>query len=323
MRVVLLVALSSIACTYPNYVYVDDDASFASPDGGDETTSEASTDDGFAPFDGCASPNGCGGCNDKGVAGARCEPTPGGCGQWTCDGTLVKCVAADPPPGTKCGMCMTSKTSCTTIGTTVCAMLDDRTIYDDLRYETKDVKVYAVDRTNELIIAYATGRTISDFDASLYLERLPYACAHVAALPHPDPACTDCKAASSGGFDCTVPTPSGGKLTLTFYEGVAPTSLVPIGTGSVAATTLATTGFQSITFDKEITTHTPGAPVAIGITTDSSAYAFQVYGGAATGFPAPPAKMTSWHRTKLPMGAWAQDATNIPALVVRGKACAP
>src|SRR3990167_2648710 len=90
-------ALGSLtACGFPTYAYVDESTDATTPEDSSHTDS-ASPDDVPILSDGCPKPNGCGGCNDKGIKGERCDP----CGQWACAGTTVTWVAATPPPGGK------------------------------------------------------------------------------------------------------------------------------------------------------------------------------------------------------------------------------
>lgn len=314
----LIVSLLSLACGYPDYLYVDEPGSPAFDSGGDPDTSP-DTIDGEVP--GCDKPNNCGGCNDRGVKGGRCDP----CGQWECGANnKVVCTQATPAPGGACGVCGTSKQECSALGTTACAVPDDRVTYDDAKFEAKDEKIFTVNRTNEMVIAFNSVRTMAYFDMSAVVRRVPYVCAATATLPHPDSACSDCRAASGGGFDCTVPSPAGGLLTYTLYSG-SPPSLAPIASASVTATSIADSKAEWITATLLTATMSkpPGTQLAIGITTDSSAYAFEIYGGGASAFPKAEATTTWWHRTFKPLGSWIEEPSSDAAHVLRGKACAP
>ncbi len=306
-------------CGYPTYGYVDPAEIFV-----DAAVDGAAPEDGAPPSDGCAKPNGCGGCNDQGVKGQRCEP----CGRWVCSGTVVTCEPASPAVGTPCGACSTSTYACTVSGTTTCASPDDRTVYTDASYETKDQDLFALDGTSEAVVSYVVTRKVSYAEASFVLRRVPYACAPTAALPHPDPQCTDCAASDAGGFTCTVPTPKSGVLTYTLYEGTPATGLVPLGSGTVDAATVSasTAAFVTVAFPAEIPSRTIGTTVSIGISTDSSAHAFEVHGGDGTSASKPPTTTSWWRRTLTGPGAWGswlEESSTDLAHVVRGKACAP
>lgn len=302
-----------LGCGYPTYSYVDE---AAVPDGGTDALNQPDVE---PPRDSCVE-NGCGGCNDKGVKGLRCEP----CGQWTCSGTSVVCTPATPAPGTTCGMCGSQKLTCTALGTTACPMEDDRLVYDDAKFESKNDKVWVVDRTNEATIAFKSVRTISYFETAVVLRRIPYACAHVSALPHPDSACSDCRAASGGGFDCTVAAPTVGEITLTLYAGSPSTGLTPLTTASISSTSIATSaGWITFTLSAPVSPRPVGTPLAIGLTTDSSGHAFEMYGGGTSSFPPAPNDTVFWHRSTKPTGPWIEEPTNDLAHVLRGKACAP
>lgn len=308
-----LLALLVIGCGYPQYRYLDDPSLLG--DTGDPGDGSTDTDP-----PGCAKPNGCGGCDDQGVKGARCEP----CGQWTCNDTKVICTPASPVPGSACGTCGTSKLECTAVGTTACAVSDDRTVYEDANFKTRDDRVIVLDRTNEVMISFKSVRSMAYVDASIVLKRIPYVCAHVTALPHPDPACTSCDAAAGGGFDCKVPSPSAGFLTMTLYTGT-PTALVPLAMASGPATGAsdAKKDWVTMPFDKEVSSMPPGTQLSIGITTDSTSFAFEVYGGGAAAFPPAATDTKWWTRTVKPAGAWIEQPSDDIAHVLRGKACAP
>jgi len=299
-----------VGCGYPEYRYVDEvpvpDVSIALPD----------TE---LPQDACIA-NGCGGCNDKGVKGLRCEP----CGQWTCAGTSVVCTPASPAPGTACGICGTQTRTCSTMGIAICPMEDDRLVYDDAAFKSKDEKIFVVDRTSEALIAFKSVRTMSYFDVNVVLRRIPYSCAHVNMLPHPDSACSDCKAASGGGFDCTVPMPTIDELTVTVYAGSPSGALAPLATASISSTSVATTaGWVAFTLSAPISPRPVDTPLAIGLTTASSGHAFEVYGGGTSSFPPAASDTVFWHRSLKPSGAWVEEPNSDLAHVLRGKACAP
>ncbi len=299
-----------LGCGYPTYQYVDEAAVL---DGSVEQP------DAEPPRDGCIE-NGCGGCNDQGVKGLRCEP----CGQWTCSGTSVVCTPAIPAPGTACGMCGTQRLTCTALGTTECPMEDDRLVYDDAKFEARTDGEWVVDRTNEALIAFKSVRTISYFEAAVVLRRVPYVCAHVNALPHPDPVCTNCTAASGGGFDCTVPSPTVDELTLTLYSGSPTTGLTPLTNAAITSTAVSTSAaWVTFTFSAPVSPRPVGTSLAIGLTTASSGQAFEVYGGGTSAFPPAATDTVFWHRSTKPSGAWIEEPSNDLAHVLRGKACAP
>jgi hypothetical protein len=304
-----------LGCGYPEYKYVDEPGVTPTEDSGDLD----STTDTDVPA--CAKPNGCGGCDDQGVKGARCEP----CGQWTCGAdNKVVCTPASPAPGGKCGMCGTSTVECTATGTTMCVLSDDRVVYDDANFKTRDDKLFTVDRTNELVIVFKTLRSLAYFDISAVVHRIPYVCAHIDALPHPDSACSDCKMAAAGGYDCTVPSPAAGLLTYTLYTGQPP-SLVPLADGSIAATMISDskTDWMTATLMTPVTPRPVGTVLAIGITTDSTAHAFEIYGGGPGSFPKADMATTWWHRQNKPKSGWNEEPSTDVAHVLRGKACAP
>jgi hypothetical protein len=313
----LLFAALLVGCGYPDYRYLDEDSG-VNP--GEDTSVEldSATTEETDP-DACAKPNGCGGCNDLGIRGTRCEP----CGQWTCDGTKVVCTAASPAPGSICGMCGKGVLACTALGTTACMPEDDRVTYDDSKFDIRDEKVTVLDRTNEVLITFKSIRSMAYVDVSTVLKRIPYACAHITALPHPDSACSDCKAAAGGGFDCTVPAPAGGFITMTLYTGMPP-ALVPLAMASGPATTALDTkaDWVTIPFSTPVSARPPGTQLSIGITTDSTSFAFEVYGGKGA-VPPPPADTKWWQRSLKPSGSWLEQVANDVAHVLRGKACAP
>jgi hypothetical protein len=299
-----------IGCGYPTYRYVDEEPV---PDGSTEQP------DVEPPRDACVE-NGCGGCNDRGTKGLRCEP----CGQWTCSGTNVVCTPAMPAPGAACGICGTQTRTCTSLGTTACPMEDDRLVYEDAAFKSKDAKQWVVDRSNEALIAFKSVRALSYFDVNLVLRRVPYVCAHVDALPHPDSACSDCRASSGGGFDCTVPAPTIDEVNVTLYAGSPSTGLTPLTTSSIIATSVATTaGFIAFTLAAPVSPRPVGTPLAIGVTTASSGHAFEIYGGGSGSFPPAATDTVFWHRSTKPIGAWIEEPNNDLAHVLRGKACAP
>ena len=299
-----------LGCGYPDYRYVDE-----SPVP-DVSTVQPEVE---PPRDACIE-NGCGGCNDRGVKGLRCEP----CGQWTCSGTSVVCTPAMPAPGTTCGMCGTRVRTCSSLGTAVCPMEDDRLVYEDAAFKSKDEKIAVVDRANEALITFKSVRALSYFDANVVLRRVPYVCAHVTALPHPDSACSDCKAATGGGFDCTVPSPTIDEVTITLYAGTPTSGLTPLATSSLGSTSIATTaGFVAFAFSAPVSPRPVGTALAIGITTASSGHAFEVYGGGSSAFPPAAADTVFWHRSTKPSGPWIEEPSTDLAHVLRGKACAP
>jgi len=278
------------ACGFPTYSYVDETSDASSAD--TQATDTAAPEDVPVISDGCPKPNGCGGCNDKGIKGERCDP----CGQWTCTGTNVTCVPASPAPGGKCGKCGTSTLACTVTGTTACATEDDRLVYEDASFKTDTDKLWTLDRTNEVVVAFSTERGLTYFDASLVLAR-------VAA---------------------TAPTPGDGLVTFTIYAGNPKDGLAPLATVDMPALSIGTTKkFQPFAFT-EIATRPLGTPLSIGLKTTSTAWAFEVYGGGAAAFPPAPTTTSWWHRSVSPSTtAWAQEATTDLAHVLRGKACPP
>jgi hypothetical protein len=308
-RLAVIFGVFVLGCGYPEYHYVDESAV---PDVSVEQP-EVET-----PRDGCIE-NGCGGCNDQGVKGLRCEP----CGQWTCSGTKVVCTPAMPAPGTSCGTCGTQTRTCSTLGVAVCPMEDDRLVYEDAAFKSKDVKQWVLDRTSEALIAFKSVRTLSYFDVSVALRRVPYVCARVTALPHPDPACSNC-AAVSGGFDCTVPSPTVDELTLTLYAGTPATGLTPLASSAITSTSVPTTaGFVAFTFSSPVSPRPVGTQLSIGLSTPSSGQAFEIYGGGSSSFPPGATDTVFWHRSTRPAGSWIEEPSNDLAHVLRGKACAP
>lgn len=313
------VAMLAMACGYPTYTYLDE--AEAGPDDG-------TVDDAPATPDGVVTetcvPNGCGGCNDQGVKGERCDPGAsfGGCGQWTCWGRIVTCARAEPAAGTKCGRCGTSTNVCGPFGTTTCNKEDDRSTFEDVGFKATGDKLIVVDRVNEIVATYKVTRALEYLDASFVVRRVPYACSKVSATPHPDPECDTCKPATGSGFDCTVSTPTVGTVTVTFYDG-APPSLVPVASVSVDAATLPTTaGFHPFLFPTAVGERPIGSVVSIGISTDSSTHAVEIYGGNASSSPKPPADLGWSRRTRLPTeSGWTAQPSNDVGLVVRGKAC--
>lgn len=274
------------ACGFPTYAYVEE--------GSDATASADSTPSDTGPpedvpvvTDGCAKPNGCGGCNDKGIKGERCDP----CGQWTCSGTLVTCVPASPAPGNKCGRCGTSTYACTVNGTTSCAIDDDRLVYVDASFDTKTDKLGTASASNEVLVSFSSERALAYFDASLALKRV----------------------AAGSGADGTV--------TLTVYAGNPKVGLAPLATVDVPALSIGTAAeFKAFPFT-EISPRPLGTAMSIGLKVSSSAWAFELYGGGPTAFPAAPPTTSWWHRT--PGGTWFEEATTDVAHVLRGKACPP
>lgn len=316
VRSVLIAALLA-GCGYPEYRYLDEPV-VPGLDSGDVDTSVPGTD-GEVP--GCARPNGCGGCDDQGNKGGRCDP----CGQWTCGAdNKVVCVAASPVPGGTCGTCGTSKLECTAIGTTACTLEDDRLVYDDANFKTRDDKLFTVDRTSEIALVFRSVRSIAYFDASAVIKKIPYVCGAIDALPHPDTACSDCKPAAAGGFDCTVPSPAAGLLTYTLYVG-APPSLVPLATASVPAGMVSDAKIEWVTaaFSTVVSARPPGTLLTIGISTESTANAFEVHGGGPGSFPKADTGTTWWTRRNKPPGSWNEQPSSDLAHVLRGKACAP
>jgi hypothetical protein len=321
---VATVALALVGCGYPDYVYAEADAiafdDTANPDdgGGGESGTEGGTED-------VCVPNECGGCKTLGVKGDKC----GSCGHFDCEGTEVKCVESTPVPGTTCGVCHTSKYTCTALGESMCAADDDRTIYEDVKFESTDTVVFTLDHTTEVIATYAAGsRPITLHDAAFLLRRIDYVCPHVTALPNPDPACTECAAATGGGFDCKVPAASAltSELTVTLYTGSPDKTLTAIASGKLADASKIPTapGFQTATFVMEAPPVAVGTQLSVGINTTSTRYAFRISGGGSSAFPAAPAKMSWFHRKVLPSpGAFVEEPTTDTALVVHGKACPP
>lgn len=313
----LLYAVLLFGCGYPEYRYVDEPGA---PDSAVDLDSSAPVDsDVDSEIPGCPKPNGCGGCEDQGVKGARCEP----CGQWTCDGTKVVCTPASPAPGGACGLCNTSTLQCTATGTTACVLSDDRTTYDDSKFDIRDERVAVLDRRQEVLVTFKSIRSMSYVDVSSVLKRIPYVCASTAALPHPDSACTDCKPAAGGGFDCSVPSPMSGFVTMTLYTGEPP-ALVPLAMASGPATAVADGKIEWVTMplDSPVSARPPGTQLSIGITTNSTSFAFEVYGGKGA-VPPPPADTKWWSRALFPTGPWNEQLSNDVAHVLRGKACAP
>lgn len=314
MRSLFLTALL-LGCGYPEYKYTDD----PTVPGADADPDSTSTTDSGIP--GCPRPNGCGGCEDQGVKGARCEP----CGQWTCDGTKVVCTPASPAPGGSCGICMTSKLECTATGTTACVLADDRITHEDANFKSKDDRVTVVDRTKEALISFKSVRTMAYVDISTVMKRIPYVCAKTTALPHPDSACSNCMpAVTGGGFDCTVPSPAGGFITMTLYAGMPP-SLVPLAMASGPATTVfdSKTEWVTIDLDSPVSPRPVGTQLSVGITTDSTAFAFEIYGGGTAAFPPAATDTKWWSRLLKPMGPWNEQLSTDIAHVLRGKSCAP
>jgi hypothetical protein len=310
-------------CGYPDYVYAEADAALLGDGEIDGEGPDApTTDDGTNP-DVCT-PNACGGCKTVGVKGDKC----GSCGHFDCDGTEVKCVESMPVPGTTCGVCHTSKYTCTALGESMCAADDDRTVYEDIAFQSKDSVVFTLDHTTELVATYASTRPITYHDAAFVLRRIDYVCPHVAALPHPDPACTECAMAASGGFDCKVPAASAltSELTVTLYKGSPATGLTAVASGKLSdASTIPTAPtFETATFVMESPPVTVGTQLSVGINTTSTKYAFEISGGGASAFPAAPAKMSWFHRKLLPAPtAFVEEPTTDTALIVHGKACPP
>lgn len=263
------------------------DSSVSADTGRPDTDTDSSTD---VPVvgDGCAKPNGCGGCNDKGIKGERCDP----CGQWTCSGTLVTCVAASPAPGSVCGRCSTSTYACTVTGTTACANEDDRLVYVDASFETKTDKLFTIDSTNEVIVSFKTERALSYFDASLAVRRV------------------------------TAGTGADGTVTFTIYSGNPKDGLTPIGTVDAGAASPDTTltAFKAFAFT-EIAAKPLGTWLSIGLKMNTTRWAWELYGGGASAFPAAPTTTSWWHRTGT--GAWTEETTTDLAHVLRGKACPP
>lgn len=274
------------ACGFPSYAYVDEgtDASTTTDSSPSDT---APPDDVPVVSDGCAKPNGCGGCNDKGIKGERCDP----CGQWTCSGTTVTCVAASPSPGSTCGRCGTSTYACTVNGTSACAVEDDRLVYVDASFETKTDKLWTANSGNEVLVSFKTERALSYFDASLALKRV----------------------AAGSGTDGTV--------TLTVYAGNPKDGLAPLATVDMPALSIGTTGdFKAFPFT-EISPRPLGTSMSIGLKVSSAAWAIELYGGGASAFPAAPTTTSWWHRNTG--GTWLEEATTDLAHVLRGKACPP
>ncbi|MBI2393862.1 MAG: hypothetical protein HYV09_30095 [Deltaproteobacteria bacterium] len=279
------------ACGFPTYGYVEDGLDSALDSGGPDTAVDGS-EEAPAPFDGCAKPNGCGGCDDVGVAGTRCDP----CGQWTCAGTKVTCVPAAPAPGTTCGRCSTATYACTVTGKSECAVPDDRLVYEDAQFKTKTDELWTLDPRSEVIVSFKTERAIAYFDASLVLRRVPLT---------------------------GVPSPVSGDVTFTIYAGNPKDGLAPLATTKMEAASIGTTAeFRAFAFP-EISPRPLGTWLSIGITTDSTANTFEVYGGGAAAFPAAPTDTSWWHRGLSPTTTWAQEATTDLAHVLRGKACPP
>ncbi|MGZ6068667.1 MAG: hypothetical protein ACXWVM_40095 [Polyangiales bacterium] len=313
-----------MGCGYPDYVYAEGDAtSFddtSDVDGGGTTeggTTEGGTED-------TCTPNECGGCKTLGVKGDKC----GTCGQFQCEGIDVKCVESMPAPGTTCGVCHTSKYTCSALGESNCAMIDDRTISTDVDFESKDSVVFTLDHTTELVATYASVRPLTFSDAAFVLRRIDYKCVHVAALPHPDPSCTDCMAATGGGFDCKIPTASllTSELTVTLYTGSPDKGLTAIASGKIldASTVPTAPAFQTATFVMEAPPVTVGTQLSVGINTTSTRYAFEISGAGSSAVPPAPAKMSWWHRKILPTpSTFVEEPATDTALVVHGKACPP
>ena len=286
MRRVLfaLSALAAVGCGFPTYAYRDEgwDASVAELDAGDALPADT-----YVLADGCAKPNGCGGCNDLGIKGERCEP----CGQWTCAGNSVACVAASPRPGGTCGRCGTSAYACTVKGTSECAVPDDRLVYEDAQFKTKTDKLWTLTGSNEVLVSLKTERALTYVDASFALQRV----------------------AAGGGVDGTV--------TFTLYAGTLKDGLVALQTIDVPALTIATTlEFKSFAF-AEVAPRPLGTSLSIGLKATSAAWSFNLYGGGPTAFPAAPVDTSWWHRTSG--GAWINEPSSDLAHVLRGKACPP
>ena len=131
-------------------------------------------------------------------------------------------------------------------------------------------------------------------------------------------------AASGGGFDCTVPSPTVDEVTLTVYAGSPKGTLTPIGTASITSTSIATSaGFVAFTLTAPISPRPVGTQLSIGLTTQSSGHAFEVYGGGSSSFPPAASDTVFFHRTTRPMGSWIEEPSTDLAHVLRGKACAP
>ncbi len=275
------------ACGFPTYAYVDEGFDASAP----EDSASLDTGPGDAPVigDGCAKPNGCGGCNDKGIKGERCDP----CGQWTCAGTSVACTAASPAPGSKCGRCGTSTYACTVKGESQCAADDDRLVYEDASFKPKTDKLWTLTSSNEVVLSFKTERALTYFDASVVLQRV----------------------AAGGGAD--------GTLTFTLYSGNPTDGLTALSNVEVPALSIATTAeFKSFPFT-EVAPKPLGSWMSLGLKVTSGAWSFALYGGGAGAFPAAPADTTWSHRNVSPTSAWVAEPTSDLAHVLRGKACPP
>lgn len=323
LAIALGVAAGSVGCGFPTYRYTDEDTTFDTGEAPTDATSDAVVPTDTTPVgDGCV-PNGCGGCIEGGLAkGVKC----GTCGTGTCSGTTVTCTPADPAVGTKCGVCGTSAYTCTPSGTSACASEDDRVTIEDLGVKIRDEQRFVVDRMHEAAITWKVSRLVEYFDLALSLERVPYTCARVAALPHPDPKCDTCSAVT-GGFDCTVSAKEVGTLTAIFYTGDPTSGLTEVARATTPIDAAKTTmDWLPIALSPKVPKQTLGSALTIVVTTDSSTWAARLWGTSTTvtPFPAPPAGMTWWTRTTKPTPtAWKEEPATDLALVVRGKACAP
>jgi len=318
----LALAVAAVGCGFPTYKYSDEGEPTIDADPTDATSDSVVPVDTAPLGDGCK-PNGCGGCIEGDLAkGVKC----GVCGTGVCSGSNVVCTPADPAVGTVCGVCNTSSYTCTSSGTSVCARADDRVDIEDVGFKSRDDKRYVVDRLHEAAISWKVSRLVEYQDTAVSVERIPYECARVAALPHPDAKCDTC-APVTGGFDCTVSAKDTGKLTIVLYTGDPVAGLTEVARGSVAGDAAKTTlDWVLVPLTPKLAKQPLGTRLTVVVSTDSSAWSVRLWGSSTTvtPFPAPPADLTWWNRTTLPTpSAWKEEPSTDLALVVRGKACAP
>ena len=243
----------------------------------------------------------------------------GTCGVTTCTKGVSTCVEATPAPGTACGKCSTSKTACSSPGTTSCLLPDDRKIGTDISFKAGGTSD-DVSHAREAMVEWKLSHAGSITSVTLWIVQAIYSCGIITTSVHPDPACSVC-VADGGSWDCSVPSPTDGSLSVELYKGrVSDGTATKLGTASVASTgipTFETSAGTTFTFAgvPELAT---GTTVSLLVNTDSTRYKFFV--GTGNLGSAPATLQTSWHAI-YPPGAWKADTLSTIRLTAQVNGC--
>jgi hypothetical protein len=327
-----------VGCAFPDYV-ADLDAT---------TGDDSASGDSAIGVDTCTSPCGCGHTSDASVDGhdAAADAHPDvfadaidfdastDASSDAPTDTSDAIVAVDGSIGESCGPCGTGKKLC--VGTTLaCSVDDDRKTVVDSTYPMTNV-TRTFDRQYVLAIGYPLHKPSSTpYSVQLTFGRQGYLCPSSTTPTNPDPACDRCTFNSvTGIYTCTVSKPIDGQLTVRVLRGqptdAAPTELarvnvpatsIPIGGGLGAAAT-------TIVFP--IAPSAPplplGTSIYVELSTDSSAWSFDLAGDRPRTDPAP-ADVTMWTRSLYPPGTWTVETTGLltkailPAYAIDVRGC--